>query len=65
MDFDTSIHVRIRSSDRQAINEIVHQSQDIYDNEGHFIRCAIIKLINADTKRLLSSKAKRKVQKRV
>lgn len=44
-DFDTVIYSRVTSSTRKAINKFIHNKQDIYYNESHFIRIAVLKLL--------------------
>ena len=43
--FEEQIGVRIKSSDRNKIKRIVAKHQDLYYNESHFIRCAVLREI--------------------
>jgi Arc/MetJ-type ribon-helix-helix transcriptional regulator len=48
MFFERLITLRIREGYLEEINNIVSVNQDRYDGTSHFIRCAIIKLINEE-----------------
>lgn len=43
--FQEEKHLRIRKEESEKINYIVSKMQDKYENESHFIRCAVIRLI--------------------
>ena len=51
VDFEDMIKVRIKAVDRKAINKVVSKSNDVYDNESHFVRCAIRRLLRDDCKK--------------
>ena len=54
MFLDDRIDVRIRKDDLKIISKIVRADEgDRYDNESHFIRCAVLKLIREERKRLM------------
>lgn len=44
-DFDTAMQTRVSSLTRKAINKFISDKQDIYYNESHFIRIAVLKLL--------------------
>lgn len=46
--FEEDKHLRIRKEESDKINYIVSKMQDKYENESHFIRCAVIRLIAAE-----------------
>ena len=43
--FEEEFHFRIKSDDKVKIQKIVNKNQDLYFNESHLVRCAIIKLL--------------------
>jgi hypothetical protein len=43
--FDEIGHFRILSDEKLKMQKVIRQNQDIYYNESHFIRCAIIKIL--------------------
>ena len=45
------IKVRVKAVDRKAINKVVSKSNDVYDNESHFVRCAVRRLLRDDCKK--------------
>jgi hypothetical protein len=44
VDFEERYTIRIKSVDLKFIKKICDKNQDIYFNESHFIRCAILRL---------------------
>lgn len=46
--FDETKQIRIRKEESDKINYLVSKMQDKYENESHFIRCAVIRLIAAE-----------------
>ena len=51
MYLDTILMVRIQTSQVMQIEKIMLSKNDKYENVSHFIRCAIIKLINEEKKK--------------
>lgn len=49
--FDDQINVRIREDEYEAIEDVIKEKQDLYSNVSHFIRVAIIKLLNEERKK--------------
>lgn len=45
IDFEEQLGFRIKTLDRKKIKLIVKNNQDLYYNESHFVRCAVIKLL--------------------
>ena len=45
IDFEETMSFRIKSNERIKIKKIIKKHQDLYFNESHFIRCAIIEKI--------------------
>ena len=53
VDFEESIAVRLKKSDVKDIIQILKKdSDDRYDSQSHFIRCAIRKQVREDKARL-------------
>lgn len=52
MFFDDRVDIRIRRDECRLITKIVRHDSERYDNESHFIRCAVLKLIREERKRL-------------
>jgi len=50
INFDSSIFVRISKSTKKEIKELVAEHPDLYNNEAHLVRCAVIRLINKHNK---------------
>lgn len=55
--FNKIISVRLRTEELRAIKKVVRFARDdlnleVYNSEGHFIRCAILKLLRDNLKRL-------------
>jgi len=50
MFFDIIKSFRLRPEENKSLKEICKFLDDRYDNESHFIRCAVIKLINGEQK---------------
>jgi len=45
IDFESTLNLRIKNDDKRKIVKVVSKNQDIYFNESHFVRCAILKLL--------------------
>lgn len=45
-------NLRLREYDLEMIEQIVSRDRLKYENESHFIRCAILKLLREEAKRL-------------
>ena len=45
IDFESTLHLRIKNVDKRKIVKVVNKNQDIYFNDSHFVRCAILKLL--------------------
>ena len=45
IDFEDQIGFRIKRWDRSKIKAIIKKNQDLYYNESHFIRSAVLQLI--------------------
>jgi hypothetical protein len=43
--FEETFHIRIKAEDKIKINKVVDKNQDIFFNDSHFIRCALIRLL--------------------
>ena len=52
MFFDELVAFRLQKSDMKIVGKIVRKDHDRYDNESHFYRCAVIRLINSERRRL-------------
>jgi hypothetical protein len=51
--FEEHLNIRIKKDDRKQIRRILKKDDsDLYDSEGHFVRCAIRKLIREERQRL-------------
>ena len=48
--FDVTTSLRLYQDELIDIKKILRKNRDIYFNQSHFIRCAIIKLINEHKK---------------
>lgn len=44
--FDNKISVRLHQKVYNDVSNIVKFNRDLYENESHFIRCAVQQLIN-------------------
>lgn len=63
--FEEQITFRLFSDEREKISKITKYATNIinerkYENESHFIRCAVIQLINEEKKKLESIKGRPK-----
>jgi Arc/MetJ-type ribon-helix-helix transcriptional regulator len=52
MFFEERIESRIRTSDKKMMDKIVRADSEKYDNESHFIRCAVLRLMREERVRL-------------
>ena len=52
MFLDDRTDVRIKKEDLKFIHKIVNSDSEKYDNESHFIRCAVLRLIREERVRL-------------
>lgn len=52
MYLDKAITFRLRIEEYDEIKEILYNSKDIYESESHFIRCAILRLVRDERRRL-------------
>jgi hypothetical protein len=43
--FDECIHIKIRSADIERLENIMHAYPDRWENQSHFVRAAIRKLL--------------------
>lgn len=43
--FDVRINARIKEEDAKKISKVVNKNQDLFYNDSHFIRCAVIKYL--------------------
>jgi hypothetical protein len=43
--FDRQVNFRIRQNDFREITKITNKNQDLFYNESHFIRCAVLKML--------------------
>jgi len=50
--FQKRVSIRILEKDVDDVKYIVAKSQELYESESHFIRCAVRKLIREEKKRL-------------
>jgi len=44
--FSETISSRFHKDEVKSINKILRTNKDLYDSQSHFLRCAVIKLIN-------------------
>lgn len=44
----TPLHVRCTNETRARIEGIVNRLVDKYENESHFVRCAVLKLLSEE-----------------
>lgn len=50
--FEKDINFRIKKSDLAMIKKIVSKDDETYSDVSHYCRCAVIRLIREDKKRL-------------
>ena len=50
--FEDMAKFRIKKEQVKMVKKIVHKDSETYDNASHFYRCAAIKLIREERKRL-------------
>lgn len=43
--FDDVTILRVKVEDKKKMKKIIKKNHDIFNNESHFVRCAIIKLL--------------------
>jgi len=48
--FTELLNARFHKEEVKSINKILRSNKDLYDNKSHFLRCAVIKLINDHNK---------------
>jgi len=46
--FDVQVSVRLKQEERDRIRHVVNLKDERYENEVHFIRCAVMKLLRAE-----------------
>ncbi len=43
--FEDKVDIRIRAEDKIKISLVVNKNQDVFFNESHFVRCAVLKFL--------------------
>jgi hypothetical protein len=52
MFFDTRVSCRMREDEIKLIKRVIKHNRDLYDNESHFIRCAVLRELRCYNDRL-------------